>query len=174
MIKQVESESIYPVKGSLVVSAKFFNGKLYATLSDKEFRELLSLIRLLDESEIDESWASTVCRRSMLEKCQQHGLVSYSPFEVPEKRTPTIGRIAEYPESLTEALAGVGLQAQRAWLAAYPSETLFAEIGRAWAWLCANPNRRKKDVARFYNNWLGNMKKFTPESATFTKVSIDL
>ena len=49
----------------------------------------------------------------------------------------------------------VKIDAQRKWLALYGSgEWVGREILKALAWECANPSRRKKDLARFLNGWL--------------------
>lgn len=50
---------------------------------------------------------------------------------------------------------GVSLDAQNAWLAAFPEpEWVIGEIRKALSWETADPRRKKKIFSRFMNNWL--------------------
>ena len=40
------------------------------------------------------------------------------------------------------------------WQSIYPNLAVAREVRKAWAWLDANPARRKKNVKRFLVNWL--------------------
>jgi hypothetical protein len=40
------------------------------------------------------------------------------------------------------------------WQSIYPQLAVAREVRKAWAWLDANPARRKKNVKRFLVNWL--------------------
>lgn len=40
-----------------------------------------------------------------------------------------------------------------AWGMAYPTLDLRLEIAKSIAWLIANPNKRKKNMSRYINNW---------------------
>lgn len=114
--------------------------------------EMAALIDLLGKVPVDETWANTKAKRSILEKCPD-----WFTWETPPPKgvAQTVGRIDEYPEHLTKALTRVSVVAQRAWLDAYPNrhQEIFSEIAKAHAWNVANGNK-KRDLSRFYNNWL--------------------
>lgn len=49
------------------------------------------------------------------------------------------------------------------WARAYPRVDILSEVAKAHAWEVANPQRRKKDRARFLSGWLSRCKPTLPE-----------
>jgi hypothetical protein len=49
----------------------------------------------------------------------------------------------------------VDIKSHEAFVSAYPGMDIIAEYKKMDTWLIANPNRDKKNYARFANNWLG-------------------
>ena len=58
-------------------------------------------------------------------------------------------------------LANVSEKVQRAWIATYHGDLAWirSELNKAYAWVEANPRRKKKDYGRFLTNWLSTASK---------------
>jgi hypothetical protein len=85
----------------------------------------------------------------------------------PTKRRVPKGPVGALPEFMVghspvvrDFLAAVPHELQRSWINAYPIDHILTEIRKADAWLKANAP--KKDVGKFFTNWLARTKPSRP------------
>lgn len=68
---------------------------------------------------------------------------------------PVIQEFSALQQEIKEYLSGVKQSVQRSWLIAYPDpEWVCQELGKAYAWIAANPKKAPKKFDRFFVSWL--------------------
>ncbi len=74
------------------------------------------------------------------------------------------GRIKFDPEAA--GWTGITDDDRKLWVAAYPTKNVAQELLRAAAWTAANPNKRKRNYARFLVNWLNRSQGYHHDNTT--------